>query len=530
MIDFDRKPLLRAFRDESEELLSDLERLALDLDARPGHRSPVEEMFRCAHTLKGAASCLGFEQLVRVAHELEALFEAVTEHQRVPDRALAALALASVDVLRRGARVAEQAADDPIAGADELLARIAAWLAAPAAASLETARWDATEETGPATGRSLRVDVERLDSLLNLVGEVAVAQGRLGVAIEQYQKPAALSALQTFQGLFQTLQEGVMRLRLVPLLPTLERFRRATHELSQRVQKQVELVVDGGDVEVDMTLADALRDPLMHMLRNAIDHGIESPSRRRELGKPALGRVSMSARYDGNYVVVKVADDGSGLDLERLAAKASQRGFVVPAADEQALYELLYVPGVSTADEVTSLSGRGIGMDVVRRSIEGLRGNLTLESVPGRGLTISIRIPLSLALIQGFGVQVGQETYIVPVDSIRECIDLEHDRTLYSELGGVIDLRGKPLPFVDLAQQLGSRRSRGARRAIVVLEHGGRRAGLDVDCLLGEVQTMIKPLGPLFTSIKNVAGSAVMHDGRVALVLDVGSLLRTVAA
>lgn len=529
-MDLDRQLLMRSFRDEAEELLVDLERLALDLDARPGQRSPVEDMFRCAHTLKGGASCVGFEALVRISHELEALFEAVTAHRRVPDRALAELALASVDVLRRGARVPETEAEAPILGADELLERIAQWLSTPALPATEKARWDETNDSGPAAGRSLRVDVERLDLLLNLVGEVGIAQGRLGIALEDTDSPRALSALQTFQGLFQTLQEGVMRLRLVALAPTLERFRRATHELSQRVGKHVELVLEGGDVEVDMTLADALRDPLMHMLRNAIDHGIESPSHRRELGKSPVGRVTMSARYDGNYVVVKVSDDGSGIDTARLAEKAAQLGVAVPAGDEEATYELLYIPGLSTADRVTNISGRGIGMDVVRRSIEALRGNMTLESVPGQGLTISIRIPLSLALIQGFGVQVGQETYIVPVDSIRECIDLEHDRTLYSELGGVIDLRGKPLPFVDLAQQLGAGRSRAARRAIVVLEHGGRRAGLDVDCLLGEVQTMIKPLGPLFASIENVAGSAVMHDGRVALVLDVGSLLRTVAA
>jgi two-component system chemotaxis sensor kinase CheA len=169
-------------------------------------------------------------------------------------------------------------------------------------------------------------------------------------------------------------------------------------------------------------------------------------------------------------------------------------------------------------------------MDVVRRGIEALRGNLSLESVPGRGLSVSMRIPLSLALIQGFGVQLGQETYIVPVDAIRECIDLEDERGLRSDEGGVIELRGRPLPFIDLARQLGAYRDPTSRRAVVVLEHGGLRAGLDVDALLGEVQTVIKPLGPLFASLKNVAGSAVMHDGRVALVLDVGNLLRAVAA
>jgi two-component system chemotaxis sensor kinase CheA len=321
-----------------------------------------------------------------------------------------------------------------------------------------------------------------------------------------------------------------MRLRVVPLGPSFERFRRPVHELSQRIGKRVDLIVEGGDVEVDVTLAEALRDPLLHMIRNAIDHGIELPERRTEVGKHWPGCITLSARYDGNFVVVQVIDDGAGLDEGRLLEKAKALGLATPTGDADALHELLYQPGLSTAREVTDISGRGIGMDVVRRSVEALRGTISLESQPGQGLTVSIRIPLSLALIQGFGVQVGAETYIVPVDAIRECVDLEEDRALASSIGGVIELRGKPLPFVDLAQQLGGVRTQRARRSIVVLEHAGKRAGLDVDGLLGEVQTVIKPLGPLFAGSKNVAGSAVLHDGRVALVLDVGSLLRTLAA
>jgi two-component system chemotaxis sensor kinase CheA len=292
------------------------------------------------------------------------------------------------------------------------------------------------------------------------------------------------------------------------------------HELSLRVGKQVELSVEGGDVEVDVTLVEALRDPLMHMIRNAIDHGIEGQEARFAAGKHWPGRVTLRARYDGNYVVIQVADDGAGLDQERLLEKARELGLnaSLAASNDEALHELMFMPGLSTAREVTDMSGRGIGMDVVRRSIEGLRGTIALDSKRGVGLTVSIRLPLSLALIQGFGVLVGQEKYIVPVDSVRECLDLEQDRALASKGGGVIELRGKPLPFVDLAALLGSGRTSAARRSIVVLEHAGRRAGLDVDALLGEVQTVIKPLGPFFAASQNVAGSAVLHDGMSAAV------------
>jgi two-component system chemotaxis sensor kinase CheA len=240
----------------------------------------------------------------------------------------------------------------------------------------------------------------------------------------------------------------------------------------------------------------------------------------------------LSARYDGNHVVVAVMDDGGGLDQARLLAKAHELGIEAPlaASDDEAVRELLFTPGLSTAREVNDISGRGIGMDVVRRSVESLRGTISLESLPGHGLTVSLRLPLSLALIQGFGLQIGEETYIVPVDCLKECLDLEHERTLKSERGGVIELRGEPLPFVDLSAQLGGTRATTGRRSIVVLEHAGRRAGLDVDGLLGEVQAVIKPLGPLFARSKSVAGSALLRDGRLALVLDVGNLFRAISA
>ena len=529
-MEIDRSLLLGSFRDESDELLSELERLALALDAQPGNRGLVEEMFRCAHTLKGSASCVGFERVTAVAHELEEMFEAVTTNRRKAGRWLSGMSLEALDLLRRGCQVADEERDAPIAGAEELVARIVAWLSTDEGAG-EAVAWN--DEQAPREGRvlrSLRVDVDKLDRLLNLAGEVAVAQGRLGALVDAGTE--AHNALAMFQGLFQTLQESVMRLRVVPLGPAFERFRRAVHELSSRVGKQVELSVEGGDVEVDVTLVDALRDPLMHMIRNAIDHGIESTEARFAAGKHWPGRVTLRARYDGNYVVIQVADDGAGLDRERLLEKARELDLNASLAEgnDDALHELMFLPGLSTAREVTDMSGRGIGMDVVRRSIEGLRGTIALDSQPGVGLTVSIRLPLSLALIQGFGVRVGEEKYIVPVDSVRECLDLEHDRALTSQGGGVVELRGKPLPFVDLAALLGSRRASAARRSIVVLEHAGRRAGLDVDGLLGEVQTVIKPLGPLFAASQNVAGSAVLHDGSVALVLDVGSLLRTMSA
>jgi two-component system chemotaxis sensor kinase CheA len=525
----DREALLRSFLDESEELLVLLERSALELGDKPGDVALVEEMFRCAHTLKGNASCVGFDGFMALAHEIESMFAGVTVRHKPAGRALSALSLASVDVLRERLRLEQLGDAKPTRAEADLLCHISAWLAneqdtEPAEAPAQ-ARGNETVKS-----RTLRVEVARLDELVDLVGEVAIAQGRLALAIEHADAAERLTAFQNCQSLFKNLQEQVLRLRLVPLGPTFERFRRAVRDLAEAGGKQAELVVEGADVEVDMALADALRDPLAHMVRNSIDHGLEAPSERVARGKSPTGRISLRARHEGNHVVIEVDDDGKGLDPEKLIARAKTLGVEATPGDESAVYELAFMPGLSTKDTITKLSGRGIGMDVVRRNIEALRGSVSLASRPGNGVTASLKVPLTVAVIQGFGVRVGLETYILPLDSILECVHLDTDSAMGSEVGGLIELRGQPLPFLSLRRQFSATFEPDTRRAIVVLEQGGRRAGLEVDSLLGEVQTVIKPLGPLFTNLKIASGSAVLGDGRVALVLDVGSLLRSVAA
>jgi two-component system chemotaxis sensor kinase CheA len=516
----DQRALIHTFREEADELLRELERCALDLDERLDPNL-VAAMFRCAHTLKGGASCVGHERLMAVAHEVEALFAAVTTHKKALRRDLAPLALAAVDVLGTCSRAENYESVELSPEERALVARIDAWLGAPESAELERAPFAPPAAVEPRKS-SLRVEVERLDALLNLIGEVAIAQGRVATLVGATECAAAQAAVQDFQGLFRTLHEGVLRLRLVSLGPLFERYRRATRELAEQVGKRVELSTEGGDVEVDVALVEALRDPLTHLVRNAIDHGLEPAATRTACGKSAVGRITLRARYDGNFVLVEVSDDGRGLDVEGLAEKAKQLGLSASAA------ELAFAPGLSTSPEVTRLSGRGIGMDVVRRAIEGLRGSVSLDSRPGKGVTVTIRVPLTVAVIQGFAVHVADEIYILPLDSVRECFDFDVESSVASDLGGVVELRGRALPFVALNRQLGAAASNAPRQSIVVLEHAGERAGLRVDGLLGEVQTVIKPLGPLFDGLEEVAGAAILPDGRVSLVLDVANLLRSI--
>jgi len=518
----DKQALIQTFREEAEELLSELERCALDLDERLDP-SLVQAMFRCAHTLKGGASCVGHERLMAVAHEVEALFDAVTTHKKALRSDLAPLALLAVDVLGNCCRTEDYESLELSPEEQALVARIAAWLNAPELTELEQAPVAMAASAGQRK-TSLRVDVERLDALLNLVGEVAIAQGRVATAIDATNFGPAQTAVQDFQGLFRTLQDGVLRLRLVSLGPLFERYRRATRELAEQAGKRVELSTEGDDVEVDVALVEALRDPLTHLVRNAIDHGLEPAAARVACGKSPVGRITLRARYDGNFVLVEVADDGRGLDVTGLQEKAKELGLSANAA------ELAFAPGLSTSAEVTRLSGRGIGMDVVRRAIESLRGSVSLDSRPGKGVTVTIRVPLTVAVIQGFAVHVAGEIYILPLDSVRECLDFDVESSVASDVGGVIELRGRALPFVALNRQLGAPASDAARQSIIVLEHAGERAGLQVDGLLGEVQTVIKPLGPLFDRLEEVAGAAILPDGRVSLVLDVANLLRSIRA
>jgi two-component system chemotaxis sensor kinase CheA len=297
-------------------------------------------------------------------------------------------------------------------------------------------------------------------------------------------------------------------------------------DLASGAGKAARLELRCDDVEVDMAVADALRGPFSHLLRNAIDHGIEAPAERTRAGKPMAGLLTLSARREGGTLVVELADDGAGLDRERLLERGKKLGLPTSGLSDAEILELAFAPGLSTAERITDLSGRGIGMDVVRRTIEGMRGSVVLTSVAGQGATVTLRVPLALSIIQGLAVGVGGETCVLPLDHVVECVELDDERVVQSPQGGVLELRGEALPFVDLGCRLGLARENAPRPSVVVVQQDGKRAGLAVTALYGEVQTVIKPLGRLFETVKGIAGSAVLGDGRIALVVDVRGLMR----
>jgi two-component system chemotaxis sensor kinase CheA len=302
------------------------------------------------------------------------------------------------------------------------------------------------------------------------------------------------------------------------------------HDVARELGKDITLVVSGEDTELDKTVVEKITDPLTHLVRNSMDHGIESAELRAERGKPAQGTVSLNAYHDSGSIVIEVSDDGGGLNRDRILAKAIERGLVEPgrSLSDGEIYGLVFEPGFSTAEQVTNLSGRGVGMDVVKRNITALRGSVSIDSQPGVGTTVSVRLPLTLAIIDGFQVGVGKSVFVVPLDMVEECIEFkaesehEHDYT---------NLRGEVLPFIRLRDLFEIDGPAGARQNIVVIRLGGKKKmGLVVDTLLGEFQTVIKPLSKVFSQVKGISGSSIRGSGEVALILDVAALMQHAAA
>jgi two-component system chemotaxis sensor kinase CheA len=378
--------------------------------------------------------------------------------------------------------------------------------------------------------RTLRADIEKLDAMLNLTGEIAIAQGRLRKlveAIDPEQTREILEVQRDVERLYMDLQEQVMNIRMVPVGPMFRQFVRSVRDLSQGHNKRARLEIEGGDVEIDTTVLEHLKDPIMHMIRNAVDHGLELPSERVAAGKDPCGVINLSAAHSAGNIIIQIRDDGAGFNRVKIAQKAKKLGLIGDSEwlPETQLYRLVFHAGFSTAESVSDLSGRGVGMDVVRRNIDALRGAIDVESEEGKGTTITIRLPLTLAIIEGFGVQCGNDTFIIPLDYVTECVDLDQST---SESSTILNLRDHALPYLRLRDVFGCAGERPARENVVVVKAGSLHAGIAVDRLLGASQTVIKPLGRLFQGITGVAGSTILGDGRVGLIIDVPGLLREV--
>ncbi|MDG9885184.1 chemotaxis protein CheA [Pseudomonas sp. GD04058] len=371
----------------------------------------------------------------------------------------------------------------------------------------------------------VKVAAHKLDELINLVGELVISTAGAHMQSLRSGSTACIESVQAVQQHVEQIRERALKLRMVEIGETFNRFHRVVRDVSQGLNKQIQLSLSGSDTELDKTLTDRIADPLVHLVRNAIDHGIESPEERRAAGKPEQGNLRLNACHDSGMIVLEVSDDGRGLNTERIREKAIARGMLDADAQisEQDIHQLIFEPGFSTAEAVSNLSGRGVGMDVVRSAIDELRGIIEIESSAGQGCTFRIRLPLTLAIIDGFLVSVGGDHFVIPLDMVTECMEERADAL---DASGHLNLRGKPLPSVDLGRHFGLRGDPRARRNIVVVSQGRQQAGLIVEHLLGELQTVIKPLGQMFQHLSGISGSTILGSGQVALILDIPSLFR----
>jgi two-component system chemotaxis sensor kinase CheA len=379
--------------------------------------------------------------------------------------------------------------------------------------------------------RTIRVSADKLDRLIDLIGELVIAGSGARLVAAQESNPRFAEAALRIANLVEEARDGALQLRMVQIGETFVRFQRVVRDAAKALGKDIELVITGGDTELDKSMVELIADPLMHLVRNSVDHGIEAPADRVAAGKPARGRLALNAFHDSGAIVVEVADDGRGLDRARILAKAVERGLVhaEQSMSDEEIDQLIFAPGFSTAAQVTDISGRGVGMDVVKRNIEALRGTVHLASEPGRGTTTQIRLPLTLAIIDGFLVNVRGVHYIVPLEAVVECIERPAEHALAADgRSGHFELRGQVLPFVDLRAFFGvdaGATPAGSRQSLLVVRYGPNKVGLLVDRLMGEYQTVIKPLGRLFADVRGIAGSTILGTGGVALILDVAALV-----
>ena len=563
--------LLREFHSESLELLRSIEQAVLTLEQNPGAADAINAIFRAFHTFKGSAGFLQLDALRDFAHQLESLLELVRSGEAPVTRAVIDAILAGADVLaectsRVGAQVTgvEPAEPIPVPAAD-VLALVSAALRGEAAVAAPTAVAESPAETEAATPVApsredapraetpaalpaaakpaareqavadsfVRLDAAKLDDLVNLVGELVVAQSFVLESPDVRGSPnlELAHAVRKLSRITRGLQHNALSLRMVPVGGLFRKMTRLVRDVAATQGKQVRLVLKGEDTDLDRQLVDKLGDPLIHMIRNAVDHGIEPPADRIAAGKDATGTIELAAFHRHGGIVVRVSDDGRGLDPARLIAKAMQKKLIPADArlDTQEALELIFLPGLSTAETVTDISGRGVGMDVVRGHIESLRGHVDIASTPGAGASFTIRLPLTLALIDGLLVGLGGQRFIIPALSVRETFRPRPGQvSTVHEHGEMVEVRGQSLPVLRLgrALQRPARVSRPEDGILLIVESGTVVVALLADEILGKQEVIIKNMGDAFAAQTLVSGGAILGDGSVGLILDVESLLR----
>ncbi|HNW93631.1 MAG TPA: chemotaxis protein CheA, partial [bacterium] len=528
---------------EADEHLANFERMLLRLEQDAGDSGAIGETFRAIHSLKGMAGFLNLHEVNRLTHALESLLDVARKGRR-PDATVLAVLFRGLDMVRQliavtAAQVQGKPATMPAAWQalhDEVQrTQVAFETQAPVAepaGGAAAAAGEPAPEPGPAVAGgakfldSIKVKIERIDQLVNMVGELVIINNQVRQRVLATINDQVLGKNIAQQNrVVSELQELALALRMLPMGMTFQKLVRLVRDVGRQTGKDIAVQVSGEGTELDRNVIEELQDPLVHIVRNAVDHGLEPPAERELAGKGAQGTLRLSASHQSGMVVIEIADDGRGLNRERILQKGIERGLVDDPENitDQQIYALIFQPGFSTADQVTNLSGRGVGMDVVRKNLDRLRGAIDIETVAGQGTTFRIKIPLTLAIIDGMLIRLGHERFILPLTAIIQSLRIKPDQlTEVSGQGDVVNVRGTLYPLVRLYEVLGmAPQHRSAEDGIMILVQAAtRQFCLQVDELIGQQEVVIKSLGRALSRVPGVAGSAIMGDGRVGLILD----------
>ena len=537
--------LAAAFVADGLDHLGTIEQTILKLERTPGDLALVNDLFRPFHTVKGNAGVLGLHSIEQFAHTLETLLDLARSGAHRLGAAEIELVLEAVDLLQvmvqdLPARAAGRPATDVASRRQALTAAVDRLLAggAPAAAAAAIpAVVQPTVEEWVGEPATVKVSTQKLDVLVDMVGELVIAQAILAedpalVRIGDERVSRQLAQVHRITG---DIQRDAMSMRMVPIRPTFQKMIRLVRDLAKKFDNPPQVVVAGDDTELDRKLVEQLTDPLMHMVRNTIDHGVEPAAVRTAAGKPATAEIRLNAFHRGGGVVVEISDDGAGLDTERIHARAVAQGLIAGGASlaPAEIHQLIFRPGFSTADHVTEVSGRGVGMDVVRRNIEALRGRIDIHTERGRGTTFSLRLPLTLAIVDGLVLGVGGDRFVIPTPAVQESLKPRPDQ-VHTTHGRpcMVQVRERLIPLLHLGEVFGIRgaRQRICDGTVVIAEDNGRPVALVVDELLGKREVVIRSLGEMFRGVAGVAGGAILGDGRIGLILDTGALLSLASA
>ncbi len=553
------KDILQEFAAEAEEHLGNVEGILLNQDGSYS-KDDIDTIFRGIHSIKGGSAYFTLIEMTKTSHLLENMLSEVRDGKRKLGQRLTSLVFAYIDLQKRLLNIAKEAAkkDQPIitlGDSTQFIRAVEEYAigtgdsntesqlvstkstssqSAPPATSMET-----KNETVESSGDKLnvknfvKIETSRLDHMIDSIGEMMIYSSILVRQCRQnlQHNEEVIKITHRVEKFARDLQDVGMSMRLVPVKGLFQKMSRLVWDTSKKIKKEIEFTMEGEDTELDRNLIDKLADPLMHMVRNALDHGVESPEERLSAGKPRTGKVHLSASHSGGSIVIKIEDDGRGLNPDKLIAKAIEKGIIDSShkLSEQEVFGLIFAAGFSTAAVVTDISGRGVGMDVVRRNVESLRGRIHIESEVGKGSVFTIELPLTLAIVDGIQVRVGKEVFIIPSISIVEFVKPKEDklsRTL--DLGETFLFRGKYLPVFRLAEvfNLESQYTEATESIYVVVENHREQIVIMVDEIMGELSTVIKSLGPVFEGSQGLSGCAVLPNGEVALILDVRSLVQ----